>query len=264
MRLKIFVWLLIGLLPSLPAFAAEEVGTLIRVPSARTDAKIPVFVHATEEAKATVVLLSGGGGGIGRVSDGDWPDSGNFVVRSASLFAASGFNVAVMSRASDLNDLDYGVRVGKEHMDDIRRVLQMIKEKFPGPVWLVGTSRGTVSAAAAGIALRDEKLIDGIVLTSSVTDYKKVGAVPGQDLAAIKIPVLVLHHEKDGCRLCAPHEVPGIVNGLKNVPFKKLVMVNGGSNPQGDPCQAQHYHGFIGMEKEAVGIIADWIKRPTN
>jgi pimeloyl-ACP methyl ester carboxylesterase len=243
---------------------AEEAGTLMRIPSARADAKIPVFVHATEGARATVVLLSGGGGGIGKVSDGGWPDSSNFLVRTAPLFAASGFNVAVMARASDLSDLDYGVRVGKEHMDDIRKVLQKMKEKFPGSVWLVGTSRGTVSAAAAGIALRDEKLIDGIALTSSVTDYKKTGAVPAQDLDRLTVPVLVMHHEQDGCKVCRPHEVSGIMRGLKNAPVKKLVMVNGGSNPSGDPCEGMHYHGYIGMEKETVGIISDWIKKPTS
>ena len=264
MRLRSLAWLLVGLMLSLSAHAVEDAGTLMRIPSARADAKIPVFVHATEGAKATVVLLSGGGGGIGKVSDGGWPDSSNFLVRTAPLFANSGFNVAIMARASDLSDLDYGVRVGNEHMDDIRKVLQKMKEKFPGPVWLVGTSRGTVSAAAAGIALRDEKLIDGIALTSSVTDYKKTGAVPSQDLDRLTVPVLVMHHEQDGCKVCRPHEVSGILRGLKNAPVKKQIMVNGGSNPQGDHCEGQHYHGFIGMEKEAVGIISDWIKKPIS
>lgn len=264
MKPRSFVWLLVGLLLSLPAYAADDAGTLMRIPSARAAATIPVFVHATKGAEATVVLLPGGGGGIGKVSDGGWPDSSNFVVRSAPLFANSGFNVAVVARASDMKDLDYSVRVGKEHVDDIRRVLQMAKEKFTGPVWLVGTSRGTVSAAAAGIALRDEKLIEGIVLTSSVTSYKKTGAVPSQDLERLTVPVLVMHHEQDACSVCRPDEVPAILKGLKNAPVKKLVMVNGGSNPTGDPCEGLHYHGYIGMEKEAVGIITDWIKKPIS
>jgi hypothetical protein len=234
---------------------AEDAGALMRIPSARADANIPVFVHVTEGAKATVVLLSGGG---------SWPDSSNFLVRSAPLFAGSEFNVAIMARASDMNDLDYGFRVSKEHMDDIRRVLQMCKQKFPGPVWLVGTSRGTVSAAAAGIALRDESLIDGLILTSSVTNYKRTGAVPSRDLDRLMLPVLVMHHQQDACNVCRPHEVPAILKGLKNAPVKKLIMVNGGSNPSEDHCEAMHYHGYIGMEKEAVGIIADWIKNPTN
>ena len=97
-----------------------------------------------------------------------------------------------------------------------------------------------------------------------MVNYKKIGAVPTQDIASIKIPVLVLHHEQDGCALCRPHEVPAIVKGLKNAPVKKLMMVNGGGNPSGDPCEAMHYHGFVGTEKEAVAMITDWIKKPSN
>jgi hypothetical protein len=86
--------------------------------------------------------------------------------------------------------------------------------------------------------------------------------VPTQKLEAIRIPVLVLHHEKDACQICNLSEVPLITNGLKNAPVKKQIMVSGGANPEGDPCEALHWHGFIGMEKEAVDIITDWMKNP--
>jgi len=264
MNPRSFVWLFVALLLALPAYAADDAGSLMRIPSARAAATIPVFVHTTRGAKTTVVLLSGGGGGIGKVSDGAWPDSNNFVVRSAPLFANSGFNIAVVGRVSDMDDLDYGDRVSMKHIDDLRRVLQMVKKKFAGPVWLLGTSRGTVSAAAAGIALRDEKLIDGIALTSSVTSHNKIGAVPSQNLELLTVPVLVMHHQQDACIVCKPHEVPAIIKGLKNAPIKKLIMVNGGANPTGDACGALHYHGYIGMEKEAVGLITNWIKKPTS
>jgi hypothetical protein len=48
-------------------------------------------------------------------------------------------------------------------------------------VWLVGTSRGTISAVAGAIAFGNEDLA-GIVLTSSVTSVKRTGAVPAQKL----------------------------------------------------------------------------------
>lgn len=51
---------------------------------------------------------------------------------------------------------------------------------------------------------------------------------------------------------------------LKNAPVKKLIMVDGGANPVGDPCEGLHWHGYIGMEKETVDIIADWIKHPKH
>ena len=41
-------------------------------------------------------------------------------------------------------------------------------------------------------------------------------------------------------------------------------MVDGGANPYGNPCEVHHWHGFIGMEKEAVDMISAWIKRPAS
>jgi hypothetical protein len=49
-----------------------------------------------------------------------------------------------------------------------------------------------------------------------------------------------------------------------NAPIKKLMVVDGGANPSGDVCAGQHWHGFIGMEREAVDQIAGWIKAPAN
>lgn len=248
----------IGIVLSLSAMAADQI---IRLES-RPGVKVPVYYMKRDGATATVVLLPGGAGGFGSPVDGK-PTGTNFLVRSRDDFADAGLNVAVMSRASDKNDLDYPDRVSDEHMTDIKTLVDYLKKDSGVPVWLVGTSRGTVSATAAAVRFGNSDL-GGIVLTSSVVNYKKIGAVPTQDLASIKIPVLVVHHEQDGCQNCKPHEVPGILKGLKNAPIKKLVMVNGGANPAGYPCEAMHYHGFIGMEKEAVALITDWIKKPAN
>ena len=51
---------------------------------------------------------------------------------------------------------------------------------------------------------------------------------------------------------------------MSNAPVKKLMVVDGGANPTGDECAGQHWHGFIGMEREAINQIADWIKKPIN
>ena len=60
-----------------------------------------------------------------------------------------------------------------------------------------------------------------------------------------------------------PGEASLIKRGLANAPIKKEIFVTGGGNPSGDPCEAMHWHGYIGMEKEAVDIIGDWIKHPS-
>lgn len=223
----------------------------------RTDVKTTVFWEARDGAKATVLLFPGGGGGFGKVEDGK-ASSQNFLVRSTQYFLANGFNVAIFGKPGDTDDLDYSDRITDKHMTDVRAVLDFVKQQSPAPVWIVGTSRGTVSATAAAIRIQDPR-IAGLVLTSSVVSLKKPGAVPSQDLAAIRLPVLVLHNRKDACWVCNPAEVPAILRGLKNATAKKEVMVDGGTNPSGDTCGALHWHGFIGMEKEAVDIIADWI-----
>jgi pimeloyl-ACP methyl ester carboxylesterase len=209
-------------------------------------------------ASATLLLLPGGAGGIG-FRDGQ-PKSGNFLVRSRDLFAGHGFHVAVLGRPSDVSDMDTAFRVSAAHVEDLRRVIDDLRARSGAPVWLVGTSRGTVSAAAGAIALGPQR-VAGVVLTSSVTSYRHKG-VPMLALASLRVPVLVLHHEKDACPSCAPHEVRFIVDGLTQAPVKKLVWARDGSDPRGDPCEPFHWHGFIGMEAQAVQAIVSWVREP--
>lgn len=236
-------------------------GRLFKVPT-REGVSTTLFWLPVANARATVFLFPGGGGGFGRVEEGR-ATGNNFLVRSVPYFVAHGFNVAIFGRPNDSDDLDYADRIGENHLRDVRAVLDFVRQQSAAPLWLVGTSRGTISAAATAINLPDAGL-SGLVLTSSVVNFKKPGAIPKQDLAAIGIPVLVLHHSKDECILCRPYEVPAILNGLSNAPVKKLIMVDGGANPRGDVCAAEHWHGFIGMEPEVVGMIADWIRAPVN
>ena len=242
------------------AFAAQADGAVFRVPT-RDGVTTPVFWEATPNAQATVLLFPGGGGGFGRVEGGK-ASSNNFLVRSVAHFVARGFHVAIFGRPSDSEDLDFADRVSAAHLTDVKQVLAFVHSQAEVPIWLIGTSRGSISAAAAAIAWQDR--IAGLVLTSSVVSYKKTGAIPTQDLAALKLPVLVLHHAKDACVLCQPHEVPAILRGLKNAPIKKEIMLTGGANPTGDSCGALHWHGFIGMEREAVDWISNWIQSPSN
>lgn len=242
------------------AITCHAEGTLFRVPT-REGVTTTLFWEPVPDAKATVFLFPGGAGGFGKVEDGKALGQ-NFLVRSEQFFIANGFNVAIFGRPSDSQDLDYADRISETHMADVRKVLDFVKRKANVPIWIVGTSRGTISATAAAINLPGE--MAGVALTSSVVSYKKPGAVPKQDLDRIKVPVLVLHHAKDACPLCQPFEVPAILRGLKNAPVKKEIMVSGGENPTGNVCEALHWHGYIGMEREAVDLIAEWIKKPIN
>ena len=241
-----------------PALAGAS---LVRMNLERGDATVPVVVMRHPQARATLILLPGGDAGTGRIIEGK-PSSGNFLARSRELFFEQGFNVLVVFRPSDLPALDYGYRVSREHIAEIDKVISYAKQEFKTPVWLIGTSRGTVSGTAAAIELTESK-IDGLVLTSSVTN-RKPGAIATQRIADIKMPVLVVHHKNDACKICVPNEAARIIDGLKSAQPKKFVMIEGGANPEGDACEAMHWHGFINFEKETVKLITDWIKNPST
>ncbi len=239
--------------------ADSKAGELVKVPS-RADTKVTVFWHATEAATATLLVFPGGGGGFGRVENG-WPSSNNFLVRTSRLWADEGFNLAIFGRPNDSDELGYEDRISDIHMQDVRAVLEWVKTKSTAPIWVIGTSRGTISATSTLVRLQDPQIAGG-VLSSSVVSYKKAGAIPKQDLQRIKLPMLVYHHEKDACDICKPYEVPSILSGLSGSPMKKLMFVNGGANPTGSACEGNHWHGFIGMESTAVADISAWIKKP--
>jgi len=108
-------------------------------------------------------------------------------------------------------------------------------------------------------------------LTSSVTTKRiHVGggyftansaeSVLDAHLKRIRVPVLVLHHKDDACELCPYKGAIRLEASLSNAPARELIGIEGGASPHGNPCDAYHYHGFIGREREVVRIIANWIK----
>ena len=83
-----------------------------------------------------------------------------------------------------------------------------------------------------------------------------------QEFEKIKIPVLVASHEQDSCRATLPRDAKYIMEKLTAAPIKKLILLSGGSNPSGNPCEPMHWHGFIGMEAQAAQTVTDWILNP--
>jgi pimeloyl-ACP methyl ester carboxylesterase len=236
------------------ALAADQLVTIDTRPGVR----VSYWWMERPGAPAVLLLLTGGPGSIGYRNG--VPTSENFLIRSRDRFAAAGFDVAIAGKPTDHDDLDLAFRASADHVADLKRVVDKLRADTGKPVWLVGTSRGTVSAAAAAIALGDS--IAGVVLTSSITQAKGPYAVEDLDLARIKVPVLVMHHKRDKCNATLPSDASLIVDGLKNAPVKKLLMVDGGSGAHGDPCEPWHWHGYVGMEQEAVDAIVAFVRNP--
>ena len=223
-----------------------------------------MVVLGPEKPKAAVVLFPGGHGGLQISSSGSFTwGQGNFLVRSRQLFASNGLMVAVVDAPSDRQNPPYlgGFRQQPEHVADIKVVIAWLKQQADIPVWLVGTSRGTQSAAfiATHLAPADGGP-NGVVLTSTILADKRTRPVPKMPLDKIQVPTLVVHHKHDGCEFCKYADLPQVMDKLTAVPRKELLMFEGGKT-QGNPCEAMAYHGFNGIEQEVVTKIAEWITR---
>lgn len=220
-----------------------------------------MVVLSPQDPKSAVILFAGGHGGLQVFPNGSfgWGD-GNFVVRTRQLYADHGLLVAVVDAPSDRQSPPYlsGFRQRPEHAEDIKAVIAWVRERAKVPVWLVGTSRGTQSATFVATALDDPEGPDGLVLTSSILTDNKGRPVPAMALEKLRIPVLVVHHEQDGCGHCSFSDVPGLMEKLGNAPRKQLLAFKDGQN-RGDPCGALAYHGFNGLEREVVAQISAWI-----
>lgn len=255
------------ILPLLTALllAAQTVlaatATVEDVPT-RPGVTIRALVLAPENPKGVVLLYPGGHGGLQLTKEGaiGWGE-GNFLVRTRQLFAEKGFITVVLDAPSDRQKEPFlsGFRQKPDHAADARALIKWARAKANVPVWLVGTSRGTQSVAYLATELKKEEGPDGIVLTSTILIEKgKARAVPQMELAKITVPVLVVHHESDGCDHCNPEGLPGLMEKFSGAPRKELIKVSGGKNV-GDPCDALAHHGYNGIETLVVGKIAEWM-----
>lgn len=228
----------------------------------RTGVTQRMLVLAPPGPKAAVILFPGGHGGLQLSPDGSmrW-GKGNFLVRSRRLFADQGLFVAVVDAPSDHQSPPFlrGFRQTPEHAADIRAVIAWVRTQAKVPVWLVGTSRGTQSAAYAAIELAGPGGPDGLVLTSTILTDRRTRPVPAMPLERLRIPVLVVHHKQDGCKLCPYGDAPALIEKLGNAPRKQLLSFEGGED-RGDPCEAFAHHGFNGLERDVVAQIAAWVR----
>ena len=218
-----------------------------------------------DDADACVILFAGGPGNIhlsqddGRVSIGR---DINFLVRSRWLFAEQGLDVAVVDAPSDRQN-ETGMlgsfRKSDDHVTDIKFVVGYLKEERDRPVWLVGTSRGTESAAY--VTIRQGQNIAGLIFTSSIVVTDRNGlSLTDMDLDQIHVPTQILAHKEDECPQTPASGAELIAAGLVNAPDVAVAFFEGGDLPLSGPCDPLCAHGFLGIEREVVTEIAYFIR----
>jgi pimeloyl-ACP methyl ester carboxylesterase len=256
--------MLLGLVIGLGADAAPAQGAQVLDLPTRPGVTQRVLVERPAQPAAVLILMAGGSGRLGILANGELRNDRNFLVRSRRLFVQQGYAVVLPDTPSDHSRppfLDGRLRESAEHAADLGAVIAWAHGRFARPVWIVGTSRGTQSAAHAAVTLTGAAAPDGLVLASTIlaSDRRAPAARPVQEmgLEQLRIPVLVAHHEQDQCPACPPALLPQLMDKLKGT-TARLVTYRGGSS-SGPACKPFAHHGFNGVESRVVDDIAAWI-----
>ncbi len=214
------------------------------------------------KAQAVALLFVGGGGAINlRQEDGRAKfGTGNFLVRARGEFIRNGVLPVILDAPSDhAREMPDHFRAGEAHRQDVRAVLAEVRKRYPGlPLFLVGTSRGTLSVAYLAAPLGGE--IAGAVQTSTLffrPGRARPAALSSFDWSTVKVPLLFVHHADDSCGSTPYLEARRLEQRYP------LVTVHGGKPPQSPACEPQAQHGFYGKDAETVDAIAAWmLKKP--
>jgi len=247
---------------ALPASATRAADEEVRTIPARPGVTESfLLLRPPSPPVASVILLAGGDGDLALTAEGIRQLQGNFLVRTRTRWVREGFLVAVLDRPSDRKNGLWNFRTTSEHAADVKQAIAAMREIAPVPVWLVGTSMGSLSAANAAARL-PEGGPDGIVLTSSVTETSKASyeTTRHAGLGDIRVPTLVVHHKDDTCRASPYSGAEDIMKALGRAPVKELMTFEGGSPAISPPCEARSPHGYLGIEATVVSAIGAWIR----
>jgi predicted esterase len=219
-----------------------------------------VLLHRGQDGAPTLILLPGGDGHIFITPDGVMAENNSFLARARRLFWPRGFSTALVDAPTDRHDANglYGLRSTEWHAHDLEQIARSVGEG--GPVWLVGSSAGAVSAANA--LSRLPYVFTGGILSATpmYPSRKRDVTISDVDLAAIKARVLVLHHEADNCAASPPELMDRLAFELTSARVDRAI-VSGGISPGADPCGRLSYHSFFSSERAAVDAIVDFITR---
>ncbi len=246
-----------------PAYG-QEIVTL----SARPEVTQTFFIASPPKNPQAIAILFPGSGGFIRIRHEDDKikfDDDNFLVRSRVEFTKRGVVAAIADAPSD-QQKNWGMtdefRKSEQHFSDISSVVGDLGNRFSSlPLFLIGTSRGSVSAAALGA--RFGPRIAGVVLTASM--FRPAGprsnepgtGLSGFDFSTIKTALLFVHHVSDRCSVTPYSDAARLVDQYP------LITIFGGHSQQSDPCEPRSAHGFFGREAETVEQIVNWmLKRP--
>ena len=249
---------------SIPLVAAEtpaqengaESGTIREVPLPG-GAKQRALYARPASPRGAIVMLPGGAGDVGIDDEGGISHGNNFVVRTRALWLDQGYAVIIPDALDGQNMR--GLRHSAAYAQVVAALVGFARAQTPGPVFLLGTSQGSI-AAMNGAAHLSAPVLAGVVLTESVSRESKSGetvfdASPGE----VTVPTLIVANRDSACRVAPAEDAPRIAAAMTRAPEVKILYVQGGTS-RSRPCGSLSPHGYFGIEREVVTKIGAWLK----
>lgn len=212
---------------------------------------------APASPRATIIMLPGGSGDIGLTRDGEIRHGHNFLVRTRAMWMAKGYTVLIPDWIG--HQSLRGVRSSADYAADEEDLIRYARSQSPLPIFLLGTSQGSIAAANTAARATSEG-IAGVILTESVSvvggSHETVFDTP---LSDIRVPALVVANKDDRCDVAPPSEAAKIAAAMTHSPDVRVVEVSGGIDRSNRACGSLSPHGYYGIEDKVVGIISGWI-----
>jgi len=229
---------------------------IVKTPPVRLD-------RPARQARASVILMAGNNGLLSLDSTGTIIDlTGNFLIRSANLFLRHGLNVMMADTTpAHPAGLTFGLRLSATHAAELQGFINAAQNRWGKPVWVVGTSNGSISGVTAAGFQPALAGLRGVVLTSPVT-VLTLGTQPTFNLYAsrITVPTLVVWHQDDHCTFSPPAGSAALFAQIPSADKASHAFEHGHSVAT-DPCGGFSEHGYAGIEEEVVEKIAEFIRR---
>ena len=217
---------------------------------------LPVFITSIENINANLIGIIGGKGMKNEIGK-----SKNFLKRYTDNFVEKGIAFYLFPNANSDTKASYPRRISEERIGRLNELVKYISNINDKPIFIIGFSRGAVDAGFYAKKYPDN--ISGIILASGIykNDSNKAKNFSMEKIIGkkIKVDTLVVHHEKDLCRVTKYKYAKSFFKKLK-APKKSLLNYTGGTGT-GRECGPYHHHGFEGIELKVVNDIAKWINQ---
>jgi hypothetical protein len=242
-----------------PGEAAAAGGQVIDLPL-DDGAHQRALYDAPAHPRATLVMLPGGTGDVGVWWNSDPRHDDNFVVRTRDAWVAQGYAVLIPDTIDGTNLR--GARSSPAYGRLVDGLAAYAHSRATGPVFLIGTSQGTI-AAMNGAAHARPGLVAGVILTESVSEPGRLSTETVFDAnpKRVRVPALVVANQDDACTVAPPSMAPRIAAAMTGSPGARVLMVSGGTQRSGRACGSLSPHGYYGIEGQVIGAIVDWLRR---